>query len=333
MTTTIRNILIGIAIIAVVIVLWQRFFGDRVDIPRGGETIITEDDVMVTDGVRHSIPLDEILQGCPSKDCIPSIDAPSYESITEAEDWLDDAAPGIAFSRGDTHRFYPYDILVSHELVNDVVEGERVLVSYCPLCLTAVVFDPVVEGERVEFGVSGLLWKANLIMYDRKTETFWSQVLGEAVMGPLTGTKLTKLPSDQIRFRNWKQAFPGGEVLAKEFLSGFGRGNPYAETHLDVSGTALSFARPDDDRLPFGAHVFGILVNGKAKGYYISAVRAAGTVRDEFEGKTIELRYDSTLDVVRMFEIMSDGTEKRINPLSGFWFSWAEAHPETELYK
>jgi hypothetical protein len=346
-------IVIGFVIIG--FFLWQRFLRSDHNLPLVGQTrteqIIDEQTIaqtvpqektrsvitreaMITNGVRHSIPLEEILQGCPSRDCILSIDDPTFESPIDAMKWLDDVAPGIAFSRGDTHRFYPYDILVSREIVNDTVEGERVLISYCPLCLTAVVFDPLVQGERVEFGVSGLLWKSNLIMYDRKSETYWSQVLGEAVMGDLTGIELTILPSDQVLFGKWKQAFPNGEVLGSEFLRGIGRsGNPYAETHLDVSGTAISFARPSDARLPFGSHVFGIIVNGKAKAYSVDLVRERGMVRDEFEGKTIELRLDPILDVVRMFEILPDGSEQRVKPLSGFWFSWAEAHPETELYQ
>jgi hypothetical protein len=326
--------------------IWNRFTQDDFNIPRSGETTAIEGEVttrlarigrevmLTKDGsteVRHTIPLGEILNGCPFRDCIPSIDNPTFESVESARVWLDDSAPGIAFSRGGIHRFYAYDILVSHELVNDTVDGERVLISYCPLCLTAVVYDPVVEGERVEFGVSGKLWKSNLIMYDRKTENLWSQVLGEAVLGDLAGTSLLLLPSDQQLFGDWKKTFPNGEVLSPPSGSTRG-GNPYAKTHFDISRTALSFAKPTDDRLAFGAHVFGILINGKAKAYDLDAVRDKGLVRDEFEGKTIELRHLKDLNIVRIYEILPDGTEKRINPLSGFWFSWAEAYPDTELY-
>lgn len=293
--------------------------------------IVITKEVTVTDGTRHTIPLNEVLQGCPGRDCIPSIDNPEFETIASAVDWLEDDAPGIAFTRGNVSRFYPYDILISHELVNDTIDGERVLISYCPLCLTAIVFDPLVNGERVEFGVSGLLWKSNLIMYDRATETMWSQVLGEAVIGELAGTRLPILSSDQMLFGNWKQANTNGEVLSSRF--GRGKGNPYADTHFDISNTALHFAQPTDDRLPFGAQVFGITVNGKAKAYHIDAVKAAGVVSDTFEGKTFELTYDNELDITRIFEVRETGEKIRINPVSGFWFSWAEARPDTKLFK
>lgn len=337
-----KFLLTGILIALLAVFVWQRFFRDDFNLPVGGETpqilqdagqAKTDKTIMITDGVRHGIPLEEILQGCPGKDCIPSIDNPTFESVSSANNWLDNEAPGIAFSQNNTARFYPYDILISHEIVNDTVEGKRILISYCPLCLTAVVYDPLVQSERVEFGVSGLLWKSNLIMYDRKTESLWSQVLGEAIAGDLTGTVLPKLPSDQLLYGIWKKANPNGEILSQKFLRGFRRGNPYADTHFDVSGTALSFAKPSDKRLPFGAHVFGITVNGKAKAYNLESVKIAGKVSDVFEGKTIELRHNKDLDVVRIFEILPDGSEKRINPLSGFWFSWAEAYPDTELYK
>lgn len=223
------------------IILNRTFFAERFELPPGGETstetIMIKDEkgevqkeIMITDGVRHSIPLEEILSGGPPKDGIPPIDEPKFVSVSDANDWLQDNEPGVAFSRGNTHRFYPYQILVWHEIVNDTVEGERVLVTYCPLCLTGFVFDPVVKGERVEFGTSGKLWQSNLVMYDRKTESLWPQVLGEAVVGEMTGTKLPTLPSDQILYGNWKKKFPNGEVLSRETGAiRFYGSNPYGD--------------------------------------------------------------------------------------------------------
>ena len=98
----------------------------------------TTKEIMVTDGVKHSIPLEEI-QTLLGADGIPSIDDPKFVSTTKADEYLDEQEPGVAFSRGDTHRFYPYQILTWHEIVNDTIEGERVLITYCPLCLTGYV--------------------------------------------------------------------------------------------------------------------------------------------------------------------------------------------------
>jgi len=284
------------------------------DLSTGNDVVVTENDtldleevtitkeIMITDGVKHSIPLGEIRSGGPPKDGIPSIDAPKFISSGEANAWLRDDEPGVAFSRGSTHRFYPYKILVLHEIVNDIVEGQRILVTYCPLCLTGFVFDPLVKGERVEFGTSGKLWKSNLVMYDRKTDSLWPQVLGEAVVGEMTGAILKLLPSDQVRYGNWKALHPSGHVLSGDTgATKFYGSSPYGD-YFSVTNLSLSLVKPTDTRLPNEAFVFGIVINDKAKAYHTDAVKAQGTVEDVFEGTDIILRHDPELDVVRMFQ-------------------------------
>ena len=296
--------------------------------------ILRTKEIMVTDGVQHSVDLKEIMSGGPPKDGIPSIDNPKFISIDEADEWLKDEEPGISFSRGDVHKFYPYQILVWHELVNDTVDGERILVTYCPLCLSGFIFDPLVQDERVEFGTSGKLWKSNLVMYDRKTDSLWSQILGEAIVGEMTGTKLAVLPSDQIRYKNWKQVHPNGQILSRSTGATrfYGR-SPYGD-YFSVTSLALQLVGGQrDDRLPPGAFIFGIVINDKAKAYLVEAIKDKGELEDEFEGTNLLLRYEKELDVVRVFKKLSDGTLERINPFSNFWFSWVAVHPQTELYK
>ena len=350
--------------------VWQQFIRDDFKLPKSGETktevitiednviatndsnadsdtsmksndnkediknvLQTQKEIMITNGTRHSVPLDEILSGGPPKDGIPSIDNPKFISISEAEEWLNNDDPGIAFSRDTVDRFYPYQILVWHEIVNDTIDGKRILVTYCPLCLTGFVIDPIVKGERVEFGTSGKLWKSNLVMYDRKTDSLWSQVLAEAIVGEMTGTMLPILPSDQVRFRDWKKKFPRGEVLSRDTgEKRFYGSSPYGD-YFSVTNLSLSLAKPTDTRLPHDAFVFGITINGKAKAYNTATVKSKGEITDTFQGETIVLQYDKDLDVVRMFKKLVDGSLERINPVSGFWFSWAAARPETELYE
>ena len=341
---TFSFIVIAIAVVLIGFIVFRNVTRDEFELPKGGmtekETIIIENDevkstkeIMITNGTRHSIPLNEIRGGGPPKDGIPSVDNPKFVSIEEGNSFLDDNEPGIAFSRGDIHRFYPYQILVWHEIVNDIVEGKRILVTYCPLCLTGFVFDPIVNEERVEFGTSGKLWKSNLVMYDRKTDSLWSQVLGEAVVGEMTGTKLIVLPSDQIRYGNWKRLHPDGQVLSRDTgARRFYGSSPYGD-YFSTTNLALSLANPTDTRLPNDAFVFGIVENEKSKAYFVEAIKEKGEVEDVFEGATFILKYDEDLDVVRMFRKLPDGTFKRVNPISGFWFSWAAAHPDTDLYK
>jgi len=342
-----QRIIIFIAIIigiSAIFVLSRMVFRNDFPLPQNGETkkeTVTVSDgnksfstkeIMVTDGVKHSVPLDEILGGGPPKDGIPSIDNPKFISVAEASKILNDSEPGIALSISGADRFYPFQILVWHEIVNDTIGGQRALVTYCPLCLSGIVFDPLVNNERVEFGTSGKLWNSNLVMYDRKTNSLWSQILGEAIVGEMTGTQLKVLASDQIRFGEWKKLHPNGEVLSRDTgTTRFYGQDPYGD-YYTTPGTYFPVGRKDD-RLNEKDFVLGIVISGKAKAYWPEAVKKLGVVEDRFENKTIVAQYEKDIDAVRLFEKKSDGTLERINPFGSFWFSWVAAHPDTELFK
>ena len=319
--------------------LWQRFFQNQVSLPSGEAkniTVVTnlgeEKEILETEGVKHSVPLEDIIGGGPPKDGIPPIDNPKFISISTASSDVTDDEPGIAVDINGIQRFYPFNILVWHEIVNDTFADQRVLVTYCPLCLSGIVFDPQVNNERVEFGTSGKLWNSNLVMYDRQTDSLWSQVLGEAIVGSMTGTSLEVLPSDQMRFGEWKKANPGGEVLSRDTgATRFYGQDPYG-SYYTTPGTYFPVDNTDS-RLAEKDFVLGIVINDQAKAYLPKAVKKLGRVEDDFAGKTIVAEYDADLDVVRLFEKLEDGTLERINPFPLFWFSWVAIHPDTEVFK
>ncbi len=340
-----KFLIIGVTILVILggVLLSKTVFKKDFYLPKGGNTktetiavqnngITSEKEIMTTDGVKHSVPLNEIIGGGPAKDGIPSIDNPKFISIQEASKTLSDADPGIALEIEGVNRFYPFQILVWHEIVNDTINGKRALITYCPLCLSGIVFDPVVKGERVEFGASGKLWNSNLVMYDRKTDSLWSQILGEAIVGEMTGTKLTVLPSDQIRFGDWKKLHPDGQVLSRDTgdMRFYGR-DPYGD-YYTTPGTYFPVGK-EDSRLEEKEFILGVVINDKAKAYWPPAIKKTGRIEDAFEGKTIVVEYQKDIDAVRLFEKKSDGTLVRINPFGSFWFSWVAAHPDTELYK
>lgn len=331
-----RTIIAGMVILGAIalIVFGSTLFKNDFSLSKGEtkkETITTKE-IMVTDGVKHNVPLDEIIGGGPPKDGIPSIDNPKFVSISEASKFLNDSEPGISLNIDGVKRFYPFQILVWHEIVNDTINGKRVLVTYCPLCLSGIVFDPAVNGERVEFGTSGKLWNSNLVMYDRKTESLWSQILGEAIVGEMTGTKLKVLPSDMIKYGDFKKLNPDGSVLSRDTgTTRFYGQDPYGD-YYTTPGTYFPVAKKDD-RLSEKDFVLGIIVNGRAKAYLPEAVKKDGEIADQFEGKTIVARYEKEIDAVRLFEKKADGTLERINPFGSFWFSWVATHPDTELLK
>lgn len=282
--------------------------------------------------MKSIVPLDQIVGGGPPKDGIPSIDNPKFVSVGEAESFLSGTDPGVAVSINSMDRFYPFQILVWHEIVNDTFGSQRVLVSYCPLCSTAIVFDPVVEGERVEFGTSGKLYESNLVMYDRKTNSYWSQILGQAIAGALAGQTLSILPSDITTFGEWKKKFFEGQVLSKDTgATRFYGVDPYGDYYS--SDDVFFEVSNEDARLEKKDFILGIVVEGKTKAYYPPSIKQKGEIIDTFMGKTIVAKYDADLDAVRLFEKKESGTLERINPFGSFWFSWAAVHPETELYK
>jgi hypothetical protein len=302
-------------------------------VPQDQQDLLKEETIQpALNKEKHSVPLEEIVSGGPPKDGIPSIDDPKFITIDAAKSFLNDKEPGISISMNGINRFYPYQILVWHEIVNDKVNDERILITYCPLCGSGIVFDPIVDGERVEFGTSGKLWQSNLVMYDRKTESYWSQVLGKAIVGDATDTELDILPYDISTFGDWRKAFPKGDVLSKDTgaLRFYGR-DPYGDYYTS-DDLFFDVNNKDDDRLDPKEFVLGIVVNNKAKAYLPSSVKKKGTVVDTFEGITITAKYNKKLDAVQLYKA-NQGRQERINPFSTFWFAWAAVHPETELYK
>ena len=165
-----------------------------------------------TDFSKTVVSFSEIRSGGPPKDGIPSIDAPRFIAVAE-EDGLDPREPVIGLGIGDDARAYPLRILTWHEIVNDVVGGVPVAVTYCPLCNAAIVFDRRVEGAVLEFGTTGKLRKSDLVMYDRQTESWWQQFLGMAIVGEMTGTELAMLPSRLESWARFRERHPKGRVL------------------------------------------------------------------------------------------------------------------------
>jgi len=148
------------------------------------------------------IPVNEIYSGGPARDGIPALDHPVFVQASEAAFLSpDDKLLGVDFN--GAIKAYPIGILNYHELVNDQFNGQPVTVSYCPLCGTGLVFNPQVKGEHLAFGVSGLLYNNDLLMYDRNTDSLWSQIEGRAISGPLRGTRLERIPVEHTTWRVW----------------------------------------------------------------------------------------------------------------------------------
>ena len=166
----------------------------------------------------RSIPLDEVLSGWPPKDGIPALSDPKFVDIATANQWgyLNDASEGIVVSDGDDSRFYPFQILNRHEIINDTVGNKNIAITFCPLCGTAITFSREFDGEVINFWVSGKLHNSNLLMYDDRTDSLWSQAMGRWVVGFYTDFQLEYVDSDVITYSKFVDSYPNGKVLSDD---------------------------------------------------------------------------------------------------------------------
>lgn len=213
-----------------------------------------------TDFSRTTVPLSEILTGCAGRDCIPPLDVPGAVEIEAPRAGtarfapartLDYAAqlPVAVVTVAGVTKGYPLHILTWHEIVNDEFDGTAVVVTYCPLCNTAISFDREVNGRVLDFGVSGKLRNSDLIMWDRQTESWWQQATGEAIVGTLASERLRPFPTTIVSFGDFLLEHPDAPVLTED--TGYGRTygvNPYEG--YDGSSRPFLFSGVIDERLP-----------------------------------------------------------------------------------
>ncbi|MBI2134707.1 DUF3179 domain-containing protein [Candidatus Woesearchaeota archaeon] len=313
---------------------------------------------ILRDGTKYLLDPGKILSGGPPKDGIPSLDNPKFQPANEADAWIEDDDLVLGLEYKGVIRAYPHRILNWHEIVNDKVNNERVLITYCPLCRTGIAFKPIVNGKEVEFGTSGKLYNSELVMYDRLTDSYWPQTLGIAVIGAATGQILEKIPLDTVKWKDWKKAHPNTEVLRKQtgFIRDYDR-NPYAGIQgSDAVGFGVEFS---DTRLKPKAIVYGVEFDGNAKAYEENDVKNEKLINDAVNGIPIVVFWDNELNTAKIFERTLNGETlkfelknnkfidnknnewaidsmkeklKIVDTFGHFWFAWAAFYPQTELY-
>ena len=160
------------------------------------------------------IDLGDLLSGGPGKDGIPSLDDPQFVSANETEFGDNELIIGV-YLNGEA-KAYPYGIMNWHEIVNDTVGGVPVSVTYCPLCETNTVFIRKVNGKKTTFGVSGKLFHSCLVMYDRLTDSLWSQPWGMGVVGEQVDNHLERVLAYRTTLGEWKKKHPDTLVLSTD---------------------------------------------------------------------------------------------------------------------
>ena len=218
----------------------------------------------------------EILSGGVGRDGIPPIDNPQFDELSVADQWLQAASPVIAVEIDGVARAYPLAILTRHEIANDSISGTRVAITFCPLCNSAIVFNRRVDDMTLRFGVSGLLRKSDLIMWDDVTQSLWQQLTGEGIVGTHTGTTLDIVPSQLVGYAAFKEQYPQGEVLSTQDRF-YGR-NPYV--NYDSSSRPFLFSGTPDERLMATERVLGATIDGISVAYPFGVLAEEGVIND-----------------------------------------------------
>lgn len=276
-----------------------------------------------------TIPRNEIRSGGPPKDGIPALSNPKLLEA-DAAAYLRDNDRVIGVVSAGEARAYPLAILNHHEVVNDQLGSSPVAVTYCPLCDSAAVFDRRTPlGER-EFGVSGLLYNSNVLMYDRggRPESLWAQVGAEGVTGPAADKPLDALPVELTTWKDWRTRHPDTKVLSDK--TGHRRDyrrNPYASYFRSPS---LMFpAKPANDRLPAKAKVLGVWTDSAARAYPVSAFNKRRTrAEDTLAGKKVVIEFNPETESIRVAE-----ADKGVEWMYSFWFAWYAFRPQTDVFK
>jgi hypothetical protein len=281
------------------------------------------------DTSQHSIPVDDIYDGGPGKDGIPALLKPKFISAGEADEaQLKKGDRILGFVHEGHARAYPIKILNWHEIVNDRIKGVSRVVTYCPLCGTGMVFDTKVKGRKLTFGVSGLLYQSDMLLYDHQTESLWSQIKSEAVTGSLTGARLKLLPSTHTTWQSWKTKYPDTLVLSND--TGYRRNydrDPYQgyETSerlmFGVNATSLKH-HPKET-------VIGVEIGKVTKAYPFSELsKMKSPLKDRVGKKSIHISYDRKSRTA----IIRDEKGREVPSVVGFWFAWYAFHPETQVF-
>jgi thiol-disulfide isomerase/thioredoxin len=268
---------------------------------------------------KHSIDLTQVLDGGPGKDGIPALTNPKFTSIGSADRTITDTTDGILITVDTSTKFYPYNILVWHEVVNDVVGGKPLVITFCPLCGSAIVYDAAVDGKTETFGVSGKLYESNLLMYDTMTESLWSQVQGEAVVGDKTGTRLALYPSQVVSFKTVRERYPQAHILSTD--TGYHRDYsvyPYGnygstdDLYFPVSVT--------DTRLPAKEILHIVNYNGHSIAFKVKDLQPGVVATVDVAGTKITAR-------IKEGEIkVTTPDGKELPSYTSMWFAWVVYH-------
>jgi len=269
------------------------------------------------------VPFDSLMQACPARDCIPSIEQPVFIPAGDV-DYLRKNDLVMTLTHNGITRAYPTRILDHHEIVNDMFGPDPVAITYCPLCGSGLAFDRRLGEQVLEFGVSSLLHNSDLVMYDRQTESLWQQITGEAFAGQSRGSQLKTIPLSMVTWENWRHQYPDASVLTVDGIKTKGymkdAYGDYAESELLYMPVSATDARLHPKRV-----IYGLEIGDSSLAVDSEWLAREGHWSNDYEGRKLVLTMESSGEV----EASLDG--KTITVHRMFWFAWYSFHTNTAL--
>lgn len=275
------------------------------------------------------VPAKEILRGGPPRDGIPALTRPKFQAASE-----EILIPGSERVLGITHngeaKAYPLSILEKHEVVNDLIGGKPVVVTYCPLCGSGITFEAEIsQGRPLSFGVSGLLYNSDVLLYDRQTDTLWAQIMMKAVNGPLKGTDLVAIPTANTTWASWKQQYPETQIMEVSKLD-WSRYRISSYPGYERTNNLMFSVGKTDSRYHKKALVIGLVGETESKVYpFVELEHETSPLEDTFEGNPIYVHYDRENDSAQIID-------SRGNDLGGitlYWFAWKAFYAKSHVFQ
>jgi hypothetical protein len=304
-------------IIGLLVASFQSFSQDR-----KFDSNILKEYFNITQDSQSDYPIDEIMQGCSKVDCIPSIDKPEFIE-TKQVDFINDDDLVIAIEVSNESRVYPTTTLQQHEIVNDVIAGEPIAITYCPLCGTGVAFSRIIKGQVVEFGVSGVLHGSDLVMFDRQNKNLWQQLTGKAFAGVDRGYQLKQYPIVMTDWKTWKSQHTDSMVLSTSKENIKDRYKDYRNSDK------VMFGGKNDPRLNPKRVIYGVVFQGQALAFDFELIKSNKITEYAINNQTLLVEYakDGTV------EIKEKSSRAKLHVQRSFWFAWFTFHPNTLLIK
>ncbi len=275
------------------------------------------------------VSVDDIVYGGVPEGDIPAINNPQFISVLDADYFMDDNEYGVLVTINDQSRYYPYSILTWHQVVNDAFAGIPIVVSYSPLCYSGAVFERTLGDQEVTFSVSENVYNNNLLLLDDKTNSQWSQLMGQAIFGGLSGENLTTYPYQILRWNIVRDNYPNAEVLSRE--TGFSRNydrDPYTNFYHEKD--ILFPLTNTDDRIYTKEIVYGIVIDNIPAAFTVLDIMTSNnqTTTEVINEEQVTASYNddtATHDFV-------DGSGAHVQSQETFWFCWVAHYPQTELF-